>query len=69
MPTKQCTKCGEKKELSEFYQREISKNSFHSECKICTLKLATEYYQNNFSGQTGFPGFIDFDLFISGLYC
>jgi len=43
MDTKICTKCGEEKELSEFYKKEISRNSFYSNCKECCKK----YYQNN----------------------
>lgn len=35
METKVCKKCGEEKELSEFYKYKISKDGFYSSCKKC----------------------------------
>lgn len=56
--TKQCTKCGEVKELDAFYAHKQGKQGRHSSCKDCNLKYRQEnrarliekkrkYYQEN----------------------
>jgi len=35
---KQCSNCGETKELSEFYKNKLTKDGLHSECKTCSSK-------------------------------
>jgi len=58
MSTKICTKCGENKELTEFYKRKQSEDGLRSACKTCArayrqankttiLAYASEYYQAN----------------------
>lgn len=44
---KECYKCGEKKELSEFSQNKNKKDNLNSECKNCQTKYFKEYYKNN----------------------
>jgi len=41
---KQCSKCGERKPLTEFYN---TKKGTHSWCKQCINKRATRYYEEN----------------------
>lgn len=45
--TKQCTKCGETKPLSEFYKRKASKDGLASRCKECVAKYGKAWYKNN----------------------
>lgn len=46
--TKECTQCGEVKELSEFYSRKSKKgNSFTSDCKKCRSNYSKSRYVNN----------------------
>jgi len=35
---KKCTKCGEEKDLSEFYTNKGNRSGIHSECKMCHLQ-------------------------------
>lgn len=42
-----CSKCGEEKELSEFYKRKISKDGYMGTCKECEIKRVKEYQLNN----------------------
>jgi len=44
---KKCTKCGEQKELSEFYANKGNKNGIHSECKGCHLEYKRTHPVNN----------------------
>lgn len=44
MPSKVCTRCGEEKDLSEFYKEKRAKDGKTSHCKVCDLKLSREYY-------------------------
>jgi len=41
--SKQCSKCGEIKPVSEFYKRSLSKDGFCSDCKICWDRRQAEY--------------------------
>lgn len=43
--TKQCTKCGRQKLLSEFYKDKKGKNGFHSTCKKCEIIRVQKYNQ------------------------
>jgi len=45
--TKVCTKCGEEKELREFYRREGSSDGRRTDCKECCSKNKRKYYENN----------------------
>ena len=45
--TKRCTKCGEVKQLSEFYLHKGNKYDRRSECKVCYSKRSREYYKAN----------------------
>jgi hypothetical protein len=42
-PTKVCSKCQEKKPLSEFHTRKNCKDGHRNECKICRRQYAVEY--------------------------
>lgn len=42
MNTKECTKCGEVKELSEFYKNKHAKDGYYWKCKACTKKYTAE---------------------------
>ena len=48
METKQCTKCGENKLLSEYYKNRSSYYGIRSECKLCTDKASYEYKRNKY---------------------
>lgn len=43
---KKCTKCGEEKELTEFYKRNDRKNGKVSRCKMCDAKRSAKYRAN-----------------------
>jgi hypothetical protein len=47
METKICSKCGEEKEISEFYKSKTSKSGYRGACISCTTEKHKEYYQNN----------------------
>ena len=47
MKTKFCTKCGEEKNLSEFYKNRSKKNGYNSYCKLCSKKCFEKYYEDN----------------------
>lgn len=44
---KECYKCGETKEKTEFSVNEKKKDGLNSECKECQKKYFKEYYKNN----------------------
>lgn len=44
---KVCSKCGEQKPISEFYQRRTGEGRFCHHCKDCSRKNAHEYYLNH----------------------
>ena len=44
---KTCTKCNEKKPLSEFYKQKSNKDGLKYHCKICAKFSANEWYYNN----------------------
>jgi hypothetical protein len=45
--TKQCTKCLEHKQLSEFSKRERSKDGLHTQCKACRSLYKKAYNSTN----------------------
>ena len=45
--TKQCTKCGETKELSGFHAYKTSKDGHKHQCKVCTAKTSRKHYLKN----------------------
>ena len=45
--TKICSKCKEKKELSEFYKDKYHKDGLHSNCKVCSEKMSKKWRENN----------------------
>lgn len=47
MITKVCTKCGEEKELSEFYKSSQIKSGYRPQCKKCTSKTQKLWRKNN----------------------
>jgi hypothetical protein len=48
MGAKRCSRCGEKKPLSEFYSRGgPERHLFKSRCKVCLVKINTERYEKN----------------------
>lgn len=47
MKKKKCTKCGEVKDVSEFYKCKGAKNDLRPACKICTNKGNKLYAENN----------------------
>ena len=46
---KKCTKCKTSKNYSEFYKRKTNKDGLRSECKLCSKKYNSEYYNQNSS--------------------
>ena len=44
---KTCTKCKEKKDLSEYYADKRNKDGRQARCKLCHNLEAKEHYQNN----------------------
>lgn len=44
---KKCTKCGQEKELSKFYNKKNGKYGKHSECKACLVKRSTKWKKEN----------------------
>lgn len=44
---KVCTKCGREKKDDEFYFRNKSKGTRHSECILCIKSRANLYYEEN----------------------
>jgi len=44
---KKCTKCGETKPLSEFYERKKNKDGYHNQCKDCIKKYQRSYKKTN----------------------
>jgi hypothetical protein len=51
--TKACTKCGEEKELSEFYSQKVKRKTgeiiyYQSICKECIKKHNKEHYEENY---------------------
>lgn len=44
---KTCTKCGETKDLSEYYPQKTGRFGVTSRCKPCCSALAAEYYEDN----------------------
>lgn len=47
MQLKRCSKCGEKKDINEFYKRKKSKDGLMSCCKSCSLNNTKKYYLRN----------------------
>jgi hypothetical protein len=47
MEKKTCTKCGEEKELSDYYIKNKKTNRLFSQCKTCTNKKNIEWTKNN----------------------
>mgnify|MGYP007044033886 CR=1 FL=1 len=45
MQTKTCTKCGQEKEITEFYKSKGGKFGVRSDCKLCHKELQKEYKQ------------------------
>ena len=43
MKTKQCTKCGKQKLLSEFYKQKDGKYGVRGDCKKCNIKYSQRY--------------------------
>ena len=44
---KVCTRCGQMKEIEEFYKHKSSKSGFHGYCKKCMNKTTIEWNRNN----------------------
>jgi len=44
---KQCSRCKEVKDETEFYRDDRLKDNLFSECKLCYAKRGKEYYQKN----------------------
>ena len=44
---KQCSKCNEVKELTEFHKRSDAKDGYWTQCKMCRSQKRKEYYLNN----------------------
>lgn len=44
---KVCSKCGEKKELSEFSERDVSKDGYRNQCKECVSQTRRDRYVRN----------------------
>lgn len=42
-----CTKCGENKELSEFYKKTPTKDKLYHQCKNCCNKHSKKYHNEN----------------------
>ena len=47
MSEKKCSKCGETKEVSEFYKKHTSKDGLQSSCKDCKRKIDQKWHNNN----------------------
>lgn len=47
MTTKACTKCGEVKELTDFYKRKDASDGYAYECKKCNKNRNSNWYQTN----------------------
>lgn len=47
MKTKKCPKCGEIKEIEEFYKNNSRKDGFSSYCKICSNENHSKYVEDN----------------------
>lgn len=47
MKEKKCSKCGQIKDISEFYKNNARKDGFTSWCKTCSREQSQEYYANN----------------------
>ena len=46
METKVCTKCGEEKQLTEYYKKTKDSNLLRAECKECVRKRISEHFNN-----------------------
>lgn len=44
---KRCITCGEKKELSEFQKRKVSKDGHRGQCKVCKAEYNRQYRLGN----------------------
>jgi hypothetical protein len=44
---KYCPKCDKVKNLDDFHKRKISKDGLCSKCKECSIKVASDHYQEN----------------------
>lgn len=44
---KRCTKCGEIKDVGEFYKAKRTKDGLRPECKECSREVYKEYRENN----------------------
>jgi len=44
---KQCSKCGEKKLLSEYYRDKTNKSGYHTWCKVCKNNCHKKWLRNN----------------------
>lgn len=42
---KQCSKCGKKKSIADFYKRAASKDGLRMQCKSCRLACQKTYYK------------------------
>ena len=47
METKKCSKCGEVKELGDFYKKADSPDGFRSDCKVCVCEKARKWREEN----------------------
>lgn len=47
METKVCSKCGEEKNISEFYKRKDNKDGYRNDCKKCLNQKCEIYRENN----------------------
>lgn len=47
LPAKTCTKCGERKLLTEYSKTRASKDGMKASCKLCDSIAACNYYQAN----------------------
>ena len=52
--TKTCKKCGEEKELSEFYYAQTAKDRLQQHCKACHKKGCAEYLRKRYNTDTEF---------------
>ena len=44
---KECTKCGESKELTEYHKNKQQKNGLAPQCKVCKTANTIAYYEKN----------------------
>ena len=44
---KRCSKCGEVKQVEEFYKEKCRKDGYRCYCKSCTRIIARQYHDNN----------------------